>query len=150
MPVAAGIGTRDDLDPSLERPLDRQEVVLIEVARPLADMRLRRFAVELVDQKRWDENDAARCHQVEVSRVLIEVTAMLDRIDAGFDRDVEASPAKRMAHHPPIKRMRLLDQRLYLVEIEGPIARSVPRPRAGAAGGRAFDEIGAGSHHAAH
>ena len=116
----------------------------------LADMRLRRFAVVFVNQQRRHKEDAALGHAFEVARVFVEVAAMLDGIDAGLDRDVEPAPAERMAHDPPVEGVRLLDQRLHLVEIEGAVARTVARPGAGAAGGRAFDHIGAGPHHAAH
>ena len=75
---------------------------------------------------------------------------MVDRIDAGLDRDVQAAPAERMADHAAVERMRLLDQRLHLVEVEGAVARPVAGARAGAAGRGAFDHVGPGAHHAAH
>ena len=67
-------------------------------------------------------------HPVQMARVLVEITAVLDRVDAGLDRDVEPTAAQRMAHHPAAERMRFLNQRLHLVAIEGAVARSVPSP----------------------
>ena len=116
----------------------------------LAHMRLRRFAVVFVDQQRRHEKDAALGHLFEMARVLVEIAAVLDRVDAGLDRDVEPAPAERVAHHAAVERVRLVDQRAHLVEVEGGVARAVPGARAGAAGGRAFDDVGAGPHHLAH
>ena len=118
--------------------------------RALANMRLRRSAVVLVDEQRRHKKDAALGHALEMARVLGEITAVLDRIDAGLDRNVEASPAECMAHDAAVERMRLVDERLHLVEIEGAVARPVPLTRAGTAGRGAFDDVGAGPHHLAH
>ena len=147
--VAAGVGAGDDLDPGGERARGSRRGAR-RVVRPLADMRLRRFAVVFVDQQGRHKNDAALRHPVEMARVLVEIAAVVDRIDAGLDRDVEPAAAQRMADHPAVERMRLLDQRLHLVEVEGAVARAVARARAGAAGRRAFDDVGAGAHHAPH
>ena len=47
--VAAGVGAGDDLDPGIERPPDRQHMMLFEIERASADIRPRRFAVVVVD-----------------------------------------------------------------------------------------------------
>ena len=44
---------------------------------------------------------------------------MLDRVDPGLDRDVEPAAAQRMAHDAAVERLRLVDQGLHLVEVEG-------------------------------
>ena len=75
---------------------------------------------------------------------------MVDRIDAGLDRDAQPAPAERVADHPAVERVRLLDQGLHLVEVEGAVTRPVPRARAGAAGRRTFDDVGPGANDPAH
>ena len=150
MAVAAGIGAGHHLDADLQRPPDARYMVLQQYLGALPDMRLRRFAVVFVNQQRRHEKDAALCHSFQMPRVLVEVATMLDRIDAGIDRNVEAAPAQCVAHDAPVKGVRLVDQCLHLVEIEGAVARPMTGPRAGTAGRRAFDDIGAGPHHAAH
>src|SRR5204863_368803 len=137
--VAAGIGAGDDLYPDLERPTDARHMRFLQRLRALANMRLRRSAVVLVNEQRRHKKDAALRHALEMARVLGEITAVLDRIDAGLDRNVEASPAECMAHDAAVERMRLVDERLHLVEIEGAVARPVPLTRAGTAGRGAFD-----------
>src|SRR5260221_6407485 len=134
MPVSAGVGTGDDPDAKVERPSDAGDVMLVERLGPLAHMRLRRFAVVFVDEQRRHEKDAALGHAFEMAGILVEVTAMLDRIDPGIDRDVETAPAQSMTHDSAVERMRLFDQRLHLVEVERAVAWPMPRPGAGAAG----------------
>ena len=75
---------------------------------------------------------------------------MVDRIDAGLDRDPQAAAAERVTNHPAVERVRLLDQGLHLVEVEGAVMRPMPRPRAGAAGRGAFDHVGPGAHDPPH
>ena len=75
---------------------------------------------------------------------------MVDRIDPGLDRDLQPAPAQRMADDPAVERVRLLDQGLHLVEVEGAVHRPMARARAGAAGRGAFDHVGPGAHHPAH
>ena len=91
-----------------------------------------------------------RSPSVEQFRLLVEIAAVVDRIDAGLDRDAQAAAAERMADHPAVERVRLLDQCLHLVEVEGAVMRPVPRARAGAAGRGAFDHIGPGAHDPPH
>ena len=71
--VPAGIGAGHHLDPDRQRPLDALDVVLDQRQGALADMRLRRFAVVLVDQQGRHEEDAALGHAFEVARVLVEI-----------------------------------------------------------------------------
>src|ERR1051325_6205250 len=148
--MPAGVSASDYLDPDVERPPDAGDVMLVQSLGALADVRLRRFAVVFIDEQRRYEKDAALGHAFEMTRILVEIAAVLNRSDAGLDRDVEPAPAERVAHDSTVERVRLLDQRLHLVEIEGAIARAVTRPRTGAAGRRAFDHVGASTHHAAH
>ena len=118
--------------------------MLLQLLGAFADMRQRRFAVELVHRKGRHEKDAALRHHVEQFGLLVEVAAVLDRIDAGLDRDAQPAAAQRMTHDAAIERMGFFGQRLHLVEVEGAVARAVARARAGAAGRRAFDDVGAG------
>ena len=113
-------------------------------------MRLGRFAVVFVDEQGRHEKDTALGHAFEMARVFVEIAAMFDRIDPRVDRNVEPAAAQRVAHDPPVEGVRLVDQRLHLVKVEGAVARPVARPGAGAAGRRAFDHVGAGPHHPAH
>src|SRR5262249_5254928 len=89
-------------------------------------------------------------HALEMARVLVEVGAVLDRVDPGFDGDVETAAAERMAHDAAVEGLGLVAQRLHLVEVERRVERAVARPRAGAAGGGAFDDVGTGPDHLAH
>ena len=84
--------------------------------------------MEVVNREGRHEEDAALRHHVEQLGLLVQVAAMLDRVDAGLDRNAQPAAAQRMAHDPAIERMRLLGQRLHFVEIEG----AVPRPVLGA------------------
>ena len=149
MTVAAGVGSGGDLDPGGEGPAQALDVVLPQMVRPFANMRQRRFAVEVVDRKGRHKEDAALRHRVEQFGLLVEVAAVLYRIDAGLDRDAQAPSAERVTHDAAVERVRLVGQRLHLVEIEGAVARPVLGARAGAAGRRAFDDVRTGSHHAA-
>ena len=122
-------------------------MVLLQLMGPFADMRQRRFAVEIVNRKGRHKKDAALRHHVEELGLLVQVAAVLDRVDAGLDRDAQAASAERMAHDAAVEGMRLVGQRLHFVEIEGAVRRPVLGPRAGAAGRRAFDDVGPGAHH---
>ena len=84
------------------------------------------------------------------SRLLVEIAAVLDRIDARLDRDAQPGAAERVAHHATAERVRLVDERLHLLERELGILRPVAGARAGAAGGRALDVVRAGADHRAH
>src|SRR5206468_7945318 len=66
--VAAGIGAGDDLYPDLERPPDACHMCFLQRLRALANMRLRRSAVVLVNEKRRHKKDAALRHALEMSR----------------------------------------------------------------------------------
>ena len=68
-------------------------------------------------------------HPFELRRVLVQIAAVLDRVDPGLDGDVETDAAERMAHHAAVEAVRLVNQRLHLVEVEG--ARLSGRGRAG-------------------
>jgi hypothetical protein len=113
--VAASISAGDDLHPGIERPPDRQDMMFFEIERTLADMRLRRFAVVVVDQhRRYEENFACR-HLVDQVGTLVEIGPVLDRVDPGLDRDFEPDATKRMAHDFSVQRMRLIDQCLQFI-----------------------------------
>jgi hypothetical protein len=64
-------------------------MMFFEIERALADMRLRRFAVVVVDQHRRYEENVTRRHLVDQVRMLVEIGAVLDRVDPGLDRDFE-------------------------------------------------------------
>jgi predicted dithiol-disulfide oxidoreductase (DUF899 family) len=123
MTVSAGVGSGGDLDAGGEGPPQALGVMLLQVLCPLANMRQGRFAVIFVDREGRHEEDAALGHLVERFRLLVEITAVLDRIDAGLDRDAQPTTAQRVAHHAAIERVRLVGQRLHFVEIEGAVAR---------------------------
>src|SRR5579875_3958945 len=125
MTMSAGIGSGGDLDAGGERSAQALHMVFLKRQRALAHMRLRRFAVIVVDREGRHKENAAFGHRVEQLGLLVEIAAVLDRIDPGCDRDPKASAAERMAHDAAVERMRLVDERLHLVEIEGAVARTV-------------------------
>jgi len=61
-----------------------------------------RFAVVFVDREGRHEKDAALGHRIEQFGPLIQIAAVLDRIDAGLDRNLQSAAAQRVAHHPTI------------------------------------------------
>ncbi len=85
--VAAGVGAGGDLDPGRDCPAQALDVVFLQMVRPFADMRQGRFAVKIVYRKGRHEEDAALGHRIEQFGLFVEVTAVLDRIDAGLDRN---------------------------------------------------------------
>jgi hypothetical protein len=126
--VAAGVGAGRDRHAELERPLDAGDVVLLEIVRACAHVGRRALAVIHVDEQRGDEERALARHSPQMLRVLIEVAAVLDRIDPGHECCVESGTTERMAHHAAAERVRLRHQGLHLLEREGRIERPVPRP----------------------
>ena len=150
MAVAAGVGSGDDVDPGGERPADALQVMRAQRTGALAHVGRRRFAVVLVDRQRRDERDPALRHHRNQLTILVEVAAVLDRVDAGFDRHAQPGPAHRVAHDPTSEQVGLVDQRLHLVQRERAVARAVTGTRAGAAGGSALDHVGARPDHGPH
>ena len=116
------------------------------MVRPFADMRQRGFAVEVVDREGRHEDDAPLRHSVEEFGLLGEIAAVLDRVDAGLDRNAQSAAAERVAHDAAVERVRLVGQRLHLVQIERAVPWTVLGTRAGAARRGAFDDVGAGPH----
>ena len=74
---------------------------------------------------------------------------MLDRVHARLERGAQPGAPERVAHHAAPERVRFRHQRLHLAEGEGRVERPVPRARAGPAGGRGLDHVGAGADHGA-
>ena len=109
MAVAAGVGAGDDLDAGRQRALDAREVVLAQRPRAVADVGGLRLAVVLVHGQRGDEEGAALGHHRDELGILVEIAAMLDRVDAGLERQAQAGAAERMAHHLAAERVRLVD-----------------------------------------
>jgi hypothetical protein len=109
MPVTAGVSARGDLDPGSERLAEARDVMFFQLLGPFADMRLRRFAVKVVDRKRRHKKDALARHHVEQFRLLVEIAAMVDRIDPGLDGNPQPAAAERMTDHAAVKRVCLLD-----------------------------------------
>ena len=147
--VAAGIGSGGDLDPRGECPAQALDMVLPQMVGPFADMRQRRLAVEIVNRKGRHKEDAALRHRVEQFGLLVEVAAVLDRVDPGLDRNAQAPAAKGVTHDTAVERVRLVGQRLHVVQIEGAVPRPVLGARTGTARGRAFDDVRPGPHHSA-
>src|SRR5215472_12270412 len=86
-------------------------------------MRQRGFAVEAVHRKSGHEKDAAPRHRLEQLGFLVQVTAVLNRIDARLDRGAQTTAAERMTHHTPVEGMCLVGERLHLVGIECAVLR---------------------------
>src|ERR1700749_1957559 len=101
--MAAGIGSGRDLDAGSECPLQALDVVLFELLRSFANMRHRRFAVEIVDRESRHKEDPALRHHIDQFRLFAEVTTMLDRIDAGFDRGTQPAAAERVTHDASVE-----------------------------------------------
>src|SRR5262245_58653447 len=148
--VAAGVRAGGDRHAQLERALDRGDMMLIERERAGSHVRRGALAMIYVDGERRHEERAVRGHLRHELGLLVEIAAVLDGVDSGSERRAEPGTAERVAHHVAAERMCLADQRAHLLEGERRVLGSVAAARAGTAGRRGLDDVGAGSGHRAH
>src|SRR5215472_6134343 len=146
MAMAAGVRTGGYFYSGRKRPTQAFDMVFPQMQGSFADMRQRRLAMEVVDREGRHKEDATFRHRVQQFGFFIEIAAVLDRVDAGLDRDAQPAAAERMAHDAAVEGVRLLGQRLHLVQIEGAVPRAVLWARAGAACRGAFDDIRTGPY----
>src|SRR5215470_8937998 len=150
MAVAARVGAGDHAHARLERAVDGLDVVHVQRTRALADVPGARLAVIFIDGEGGHQEHAALRHHRDQLRLLVEIAAVLDGIDAGLEGDAQAPSTEGVAHDLAPQRMRLVDQGAHLVQVEGAVLRPVAGARAGAARGGALDDVGARPNHGAH
>ena len=147
--MATGVGARDHLDAGRERAPDALDVMRAQRVGALTHVWRGRLAMILVDRQGRDEEDVALGHHRDQLSVLVEVAAVLDRIDPRLDRDAQPGSTEGVAHHAPAERVRFVHERFHLFQRELGILRPVTGARAGPAGRRALDHVRAGSDHRA-
>jgi hypothetical protein len=148
--VPTGISASDNFDASGERLLQAGDVMRIQVTATHTHVRGTDFAVEDVYGEGRNEEGATLGHHGDEFGIFVQITAVLDGVNPGFDGHTQAWSTQGVAHDTPAQSVRFFHQRMHLVLGKGDIFGAVAGPGARAAGGSALNHIGSSAHHRAY
>src|SRR5215475_9801064 len=99
--MPAGIGASDNFDTGLQSLLQAGNVMWIQLTTVRANVWGTDLTVKDIDGEGRDKEGTTLRHHRNELGVFIQITAMFDRINAGFNGHTQTRPAESMAHHAP-------------------------------------------------